>query len=334
MTPQASSLTVVTGGCGFIGSEVVRQLLDRGYRVRVVDDLSKPESAVRSGEYEFLHADLTDPTVARRALDGASFCVHLAAKIGGIGYFHKYPATILSENNKLYSAVFEAAVRADLQRFVYVSSSMAFESAERFPCREEDLLSTPIPKSAYGFSKLIGEWYCRAFAEERGLRYTICRPFNAYGVNEYPGDEIGYAHVIPDLVKKVLSGQDPLELLGDGEQTRCFTHVSDIARGIVTAMEHPAAVNEDFNVGTSEETRIRDLAEQIWRLCGRVEPFRVRSVTSFVYDVRRRVPDVRKAKVVLDWGPAVRLEDGLREVVAWLQRELPTPVVTTRATVR
>lgn len=334
MTPRASPLIVVTGGCGFIGSEVVRQLIDRGYRVRVIDDLSKPESAVRSGEYEFLHADLTDPTVARRALDGATSCVHLAAKIGGIGYFHKFPAAILSENNKLYSAVFEAAVEVGVQRFVYVSSSMVFESAEQFPCREKDLSSTAIPESAYGFSKLIGEWYCRAFAEERGLRYTICRPFNAYGINEFPGEEIGYAHVIPDLIKKALSGQYPLELLGDGEQTRCFTHVSDIARGIVLAMEHPAAVNEDFNIGTSAETRIRDLAEQIWRLCGRVEPLRVRLVTPFVHDVRRRVPDVRRARAVLDWEPAVRLEDGLREVVAWLQRELPTPVVATRATVR
>ena len=221
---------VVTGGAGFIGSEVTRQLVDHGYDVRVIDDFSKPGHKAPAG-VDFHQADLTEPGVAEELFAGFEICVNLAAKIGGIGYFHEYPATILSENNKLYSATFEAAVEHDFSRMVYISSSMVFESATSFPSREEDLATTPTPLSSYGFSKLSGEWYCRAYADQFGLPFSICRPFNAYGVNEFPGDEVGYAHVIPDLIKKVLVGQDPLEILGDGRQTRAFTHVRDIARG-------------------------------------------------------------------------------------------------------
>src|SRR5438876_251709 len=127
---------LVTGGAGFIGSEVVRQLLKKGYKVRVADNLSKLEAKIPRG-CEFLKVDLTNKKEALRIMEGVDFCIHLAAKIGGIGYFHKYPATILSENNKMYSAVFEAAVAKKIKRFIYISSSMVFESAKLFPSKEE-----------------------------------------------------------------------------------------------------------------------------------------------------------------------------------------------------
>jgi nucleoside-diphosphate-sugar epimerase len=315
-------MILVTGGCGFIGSEVVQQLLQRGYVVRVMDDLSKPESAPREG-YEFVQVDLTDTTATLEAFAGGEICINLAAKIGGIGYFHRYPATILSENNKLYSATFEAAVRHKLRRMLYVSSSMVFESASRFPSLETDVSSIPPPVTSYGFSKLSGEWYCRAFAAEQGLPYTILRPFNAYGINEAPGDEVGYAHVIPDLVKKILGGQDPLELLGSGEQTRCFTHVRDIARGIIIAMESEQATNEDFNLGTSEEVKILDLARTLFRLCRTGRQFRVRFVEGFEHDIQRRVPNASKATQLLGWEPEVPFEEGLLEVIDWIRTRLP-----------
>ena len=236
---------LVTGGCGFIGSEVVKQLLVKGYQVRVVDNLSKIESSIKSG-YDFIQADLADQHESEKVFSGMDVCINLAAKIGGIGYFHKYPATIISENNRIYSATFNAAVKSHIKRMVYISSSMVYESTDHFPSREDDISKIPPPVTPYGFSKLTGEWYCRAFAEEFDLKYTICRPFNAYGINEAPGEEVGYAHVIPDLVKKIFSGQYPLEILGDGTQTRCFTHVSDVASGIIAAMESDKAVNEAF----------------------------------------------------------------------------------------
>jgi len=217
---MAGELVLVTGGCGFIGSEVVRQLLAKGYRVRIADDLSKPSSRPPAGA-EFVRVDLTDPARARPVFDGVRICVNLAAKIGGIGYFHRYPATILSENAKIYSTTFEAAAASPVERMVFVSSSMVYEAADRFPSREEDILAIPPPFTAYGFSKLMGEWYCRAFADQHGLRYTIIRPFNAYGPGEEAGEQVGESHVIPDLIKKMLGGQYPVELLGDGKQTRC-----------------------------------------------------------------------------------------------------------------
>jgi UDP-glucose 4-epimerase len=308
-------MIVVTGGCGFIGSEVVRQLCAAGRRVRVVDNLSKPSSRVPDG-VEFVRGDLTEPGVARAAFAGARACVNLAARIGGIGYFHKLPAEILGENNLIYSYTFDAAVAAGLERMVFVSSSMVFESATRFPSREEDLRTIPPPFTAYGFSKLIGEWYCRAYRDQHRLPYTIVRPFNAIGPEEEAGDEVGDAHVIPDLVKKIRTGQYPIELLGDGAQTRCFTHVRDIARGIVLALDHPAAVDEDFNLGNAEEITMLELARRIYAASGATRPFRATHVPGFPSDVKRRVPDSSKAKRLLGWEPQVDFETGLREVIA------------------
>ena len=314
---------VVTGGAGFIGSEVTRQLVDRSYEVRVIDDLSKEGHEVPAG-VDFQCADLTVPGAASELFAGYSACINLAAKIGGIGYFHEYPATILSENNKLYSMTFEAAAKHGFARMVYVSSSMVFESANSFPSREADLLVLPPPVSAYGFSKLSGEWYCRAFADQFGLNYSICRPFNAYGVNEFPGEDVGYAHVIPDLTKKILAGQRPLEILGDGQQTRAFTHVRDIARGIIMTLESERAINQDFNISNPQEMTILELARRIFALCETGEEFEWVSVPGFTYDIKRRSPDATKAREVLGFEAEMKIDEGLGEVIRWLRTVLAT----------
>ncbi len=315
---RKSPLILVTGGAGFIGGELVKQLLERRYRVRVIDDLSKKDSSIPS-ECEFFKIDLTDKKATLRAFDGIDFCIHLAAKIGGIGYFHKYPATILSENNKMYSSVFEAAVARRVKRIIYLSSSMVFESTKKFPSKESYLLKILSPVSAYGFSKLIGEWYCHAFHEEFGLDYTIIRPFNAYGLNEKPEMEIGYAHVIPDLIKKILSGQYPVELLGDGKQTRCFTHVSDIARGIILSLENPKAKNNDFNIGSEKEIKIVNLAKLIFQLCGFNKPFKTKFISPFKHDIKRRVPSSGRARKILGWKPQKDLEKELPIIIEWIK---------------
>jgi UDP-glucose 4-epimerase len=312
---------LVTGGCGFIGSEVVKQLVAAGHEVTVADNLSKPESSVKEG-YKFIQVDLTNKEQAIEAFKDIDICIHLAAKIGGIGYFHKYPATILSENNKIYSACFEAAVANKIKRMVYISSSMVFESTKEFPSKENDLKIIPPPVSAYGFSKLVGEWYCYSFWDQYKLPFSICRPFNAYGINEFPGEEVGYSHVIPDLVKKILQGQYPLELLGDGEQTRCFTHITDLANGIITVALSPEAENQDFNIANPDETTMVNLAKKIWKICGREEEFQPKFVPGFTYDIKRRVPDVSKIRNTIGWEPKVPFEEGLQEVVTWLKKEL------------
>jgi nucleoside-diphosphate-sugar epimerase len=311
---------LITGGCGFIGSELIKQLVEKGgYEITVADNLSKPESSIKQG-YKFVNIDLTDKQATENLFkQGFDICVNLAAKIGGIGYFHKIPAVILSENNKIYSSTFEAAVKYNLPRMIYISSSMVFESAEKFPSKEEDLSKTLPPLSSYGFSKLVGEQYCHAFNTQFGLKFSICRPFNAYGINEAPGEEVGYAHVIPDLIKKILNSDGNLEILGDGEQTRCFTHISDLARGIIAVIESPEAINQDFNIGSSDEIKISDLAEKLWKLCGKKEKLNLKFVKGFEHDVKRRTPDTSKIKKLLGWEQKILLDDGLKEVINWIK---------------
>src|SRR5215207_4660973 len=203
--------------------------------------------------------DLRDASVAQAAAAGCGHVIHLAAIVGGIANFHRLPHTLLAVNNSLYNAVFRAALDEPVERLVYVSSSMVFENATEFPTPESHIHACPAPRSAYGFSKLAGEVYCRALNDEHGLPYTICRPFNAYGPGELPDDEPGIAHAVPDLIRKALSGQRPLEIFGSGSQTRTLTHVDDIADGIVTAMQSAAGENEDFNISASEERSVAEI---------------------------------------------------------------------------
>jgi nucleoside-diphosphate-sugar epimerase len=325
---MAKAKLLVTGGAGFIGSEIVRQLLDSGHTVRVVDNLSKkdPSASLRASAQvdsraQFLKIDLTDHKKTESAFAGIDICINAAAKIGGIGYFHKYPATILSENNKIYSSTFEAAVAASIQRMVYISSSMVFESATDFPSKEEDVAKIPPPITSYGFSKLTGEWYCRAFWDQHRLPFSICRPFNAYGINEFPESEPGYAHVIPDLIRKILANQYPLELLGNGQQTRCFTHVRDVASGIIAVALHKNGQNQDFNIGTDKEIKMIDLAATIWNLMDMKKPFKVKFVKGFQFDIKKRVPNIQKIAKMINWRSKVKFDEGLKEVIKWLKTQ-------------
>src|SRR5919199_2640316 len=258
---------LVTGGAGTIGQAVVRRLLrDPDFEVRVSDQRRAPDW-IREG-CEVHTGDLRVLAEARKAMSGCTHVIHLAAIVGGIANFHKLPHTLTEVNNALYNAVVRAALDADAERFVYVSSSMVFERATQYPTREDHLTDCPIPQSAYGFSKLTGEVYCRAAHAEHGLQYTICRPFNAYGPGEVPEDEPGIAHAVPDLIRKALAGQRPLQIFGSGKQTRTLTHVDDIAEGVVTAMAHPAGENEDFNISAREELTVADIARLVWEACG------------------------------------------------------------------
>ncbi len=316
------SRVLVTGGAGTIGSAVVRRLLrDQDWQVRVSDQ--RPVPAWMEGQVEVHAADLRDPASAHEATAGCSHVIHLAAIVGGIANFHKLPYTLTETNNALTGAVVRAALEHDAERLLYVSSSMVFERATRFPTPEEHLGECPAPRSAYGFSKLSGEVYTRAAHDEHGLRYTICRPFNAYGPGEHPEPgEPGIAHAVPDLIAKALAHQHPLQIFGSGVQTRTLTHVDDIADGLVTALASPAGENQDFNISASEELTVAAIAERIWAACGNdPSELQFEHLPSFEVDVQRRWPSVEKARRVLGWEAQVKLEDGLAETVAWLRRQ-------------
>jgi UDP-glucose 4-epimerase len=312
---------LVTGGAGTIGAAVVRRLLrDGDWEVRVSDQREAP--AWMGESCELHRGDLRVADEARAAADGCSHVIHLAAIVGGIANFHRLPHTLIEVNHALYNAVFRAALEQRVERLLYVSSSMVFENATVFPTPEEHLRDCPAPRSAYGFSKLAGEVYCRALHDEHGLAYTICRPFNAYGPGELPDAEPGIAHAVPDLIRKVLAGQQPLEIFGSGEQTRTLTHVDDIANGIVTALDHPAAVNEDFNISASDERTIAELARVVWEACGRdTSELELRRLPSFEVDVQRRWPSVEKADRLLGWRAEIDLETGIAGTVEWLREQ-------------
>jgi UDP-glucose 4-epimerase len=315
------SRVFVTGGAGTIGAAVVRRLTsDPQWEVRVSDQREAPMWMREACEVHT--GDLRELGEARAAAEGCSHVIHLAAIVGGIANFHRLPHTLLEVNNALYNAVFRAALDQRVERLVYVSSSMVFERATEFPTTEAHIETTPTPRSAYGFSKLSGEVYCRALHDEHDLRYTICRPFNAYGPGEMPDDEPGIAHAVPDLIKKALSGQRPLEIFGKGDQTRTLTHVDDIADGVVTAMAHPAAGNQDFNISASEELTVAEIARIVWEACGQ-DPaaFELRHMPAFEVDVQRRWPSVEKARALLGWEAQIDVRDGIARTVEWMREQ-------------
>jgi UDP-glucose 4-epimerase len=310
---------LVTGGAGTIGAAVVRRLLrDPDFEVRVSDQREAP-MWMREG-CEVHTGDLRVLEESRKAIRGCTHVIHLAAIVGGIANFHKLPHTLTEVNNALYNAVFRAALDEDVERFTYVSSSMVFEQAQQYPTREDYLPECPVPVSAYGFSKLTGEVYCRAAHAEHGLPYTICRPFNAYGPGEMPDAEPGIAHAVPDLIRKSLARMRPLPIFGSGEHTRTLTHVDDIADGIVTATASPAGLNEDFNISASDELTVAAIARLCWEACGN-DPgeLEFEHLPSFEVDVVRRWPSVEKAERMLGWKARIDVREGIRQTAEWLR---------------
>ncbi|MFC7545697.1 NAD-dependent epimerase/dehydratase family protein [Plantactinospora sp. GCM10030261] len=333
------SRVLVTGSAGFIGGYLVQELLGRGHEVVGVDNYSKYGPVAHSYDddprYRFVEGDARDTGLLAGLLADCDHFVAGAAMIGGISYFHSYAYDLLATNERIMAASCDAALRAfrggRLRKVTYLSSSMVFESTDRWPSREGDERRVPPPLSSYGFQKLAVEYYARAAWDQYRLPYTIVRPFNCVGVGE--GRALGEAevlsgnvklamsHVVPDLVQKILKGQDPLHILGDGQQVRHYTYGGDLARGIATAMEHEAARNEDFNISTDRSTTVRELAELIWqKIKGPELPLRLISDKPFEYDVRCRIPDVRKARDVLGFQASTSLDEMLDEVIPWVGR--------------
>ena len=332
---------VVTGAAGFIGGYVVAELLQRGYEVVGVDNYSKYGPVNKSYDshpnYSFVEGDCRDAGMLEELLVGADHFIAGAAMIGGISYFHTYAYDLLANNERIMASSVDAALAAhkqgQLRKVTYMSSSMVFESTDRWPSVEGDERKVPPPLSSYGFQKLAVEYFARAAWDQYQLPYTILRPFNCVGVGEGRalGDvevtsgnvKLAMSHVVPDLVQKVLKGQDPLHILGDGSQVRHYTYGGDLARGVVMAMEADAAMNEDFNLSTPTPTTVLELAELIWRkMKGPDEPFRYVSDPPFEYDVQKRVPSVEKAKRVLGFEATTTLDQMLDEVIPWVQKAL------------
>jgi UDP-glucose 4-epimerase len=333
---------LVTGAAGFICGYLVPELLDRGHEVIGLDNFSKYGRVARSYDdhpgYRFVEGDAKDDALLRELARECDQVVAAAAMIGGISYFHEFAYDLLAENERILASTFDAAIDArrhgHLERIVVISSSMVFESATVFPTPEGAQLTSPPPRSTYGFQKLASEFFAKGAWEQYELPFTILRPFNCVGIGErralrdtdvMSGNvKLALSHVVPDLALKALQGQDPLHILGDGSQVRHYTYGGDLVRGIRLAMESPKAVNEDFNLSTAQSTTVLELAEAIWRKVHRDDdtPFRYVSDPPFEHDVQRRVPDVRKAGEVLGFEATASLDTMLDEVIPWIRAEL------------
>jgi len=334
------SKVLVSGSAGFIGGYVVEELLGRGHSVVGLDNFSKYGRVARSfddhPDYTLVEGDARDAELLTGLLRDCDHFIAGAAMIGGISYFHAYAYDLLATNERIMAASCDAAIEANrsgsLEKVTYLSSSMVFESAPSWPSFEGQEREIPPPLSSYGFQKLAVEYFARAAHEQYGLPYTIIRPFNCVGVGEGRalGDvevlsgnvRLAMSHVVPDLSQKVLKGQDPLHILGDGSQVRHYTYGGDLAKGIVTAMEHPDARNEDFNLSTDQSTTVLELAEAIWRKVNGEKPFRFVSDPAYLYDVQRRVPATDKARKVLGFEAATSLDEMLDEVIPWVRTAL------------
>ncbi|MGO9613937.1 MAG: NAD-dependent epimerase/dehydratase family protein [Dissulfurispiraceae bacterium] len=331
---------LVTGAAGFIAGYLVEELLNHGHEVIGIDNFHKYGRTEKSYDshpgYRFIEGDVKDTSLLKEAVEDCDQIVAGAAIIGGISLFHEYAYDLLAENERIMSSSFDAAIWAyqnrKLRKINVMSSSMVFESTSRYPTPEGEQLRCPPPLSTYGFQKLSCEYFAKGAWEQYQVPYTIIRPFNCIGIGEkralcdkeiLSGNvKLAMSHVVPDLVQKVLKGQDPLHILGKGTQVRHYTYGSDLAEGIRLCVESEKATNEDFNLSTPVSTTVVELAELIWKKINGERPFHYVSDAPFVYDVQKRVPSVEKAKRVLGFEAKTALSDALDEIIPWIRKQI------------
>ena len=334
---------LVAGSQGFVGSYVCTELLGRRRSVVGVVDCSKYGPPARPHgprpSFQLVNADCLSDGLRSRFLEGGEagtgfdYAIAGADIVGGIAYFHRRAYDLLAANERMLASTLDTVPnrrrRGLLDRIVVVSSSMMYENATVWPNPEAQERGCPAPSSAYGFQRPASERFTRAARAQHGLPYAIVRVFNCVCVAE--GEALGekeamsgsvrlfMSHVVPDLARKCLLGQDLLHIVGSSGPVRHYTNGRDVARGIRMAMESERAAGEDFNISAERGTAVMELARMVWERISPGRPFLVASDSPYEHDMQRRAPDTGKARRVLGFEAEVGLGESLDEVAAWLR---------------
>lgn len=292
---------VVTGGAGFIGSHVADALLARGFDVHVIDNFSSGKRERLNPKVVLHEADIRDREALGPILKGAEFVFHLAA-LARVQPSIQDPQPFHETNINGTFNVLGAARDAGVKRVIYSASSSAYGDQELLPLEEG---MAPRPMSPYALQKLVGEYYCRLFSDLYGLGTVSLRYFNVYGPRQTTASDGPYATVIGIFLEQRQNGR-PLTIVPDGEQRRDFTHVSDVVRANLLAMESPAAgKGEVINIGTGENYSVRQVAGLIGGPAVFTEPRR---------EPKETRADISRAKELLAWEPRVTFEAGIAEL--------------------
>lgn len=309
---------LVTGGASFIGSHLVDSLIERGTRVRVVDDLSSGrleniQHHLKNGKLDFIEADLKDSGIAQQVVNGMSIVFHLAADHGGRGYVDLHQAACAT-NLMLDGILFHACYRAKVDKVVYASSGCVYPNhLQNDPCEilylTEDLVGPPYDAdNMYGWAKLMSEMTLLSYYKEWGMRSASCRYFTVYGERGHEN------HAVIAMIAKAFIGQNPFEVWGNGEQIRNWTHVSDIVRGTILAAEK-IEDGTAVNLGTMERTRVVDAVTEVLRYTGHQAEIELHP--EMPTGPMNRVADNSLAKKLLLWEPQVKFIDGLHSTTDW-----------------
>tara|TARA_Y100000310_G_scaffold344546_2_gene457898 strand:- start:468 stop:1424 length:957 start_codon:yes stop_codon:yes gene_type:complete len=299
---------LVTGSEGLLATQTIPYIQKQGFTVLGVDKQPKKSSL----NYKYVQGDLSNQDFVSSLTAGRiDYILHMAASLYGVKGFHENAADILSRDTRMNTNLYDLAVTKGTDKFIFISSSMVYERSKSGSSKEEDFSEMRIPHTGYGMTKVFGEKLCEMYWNQYAIPYTIWRPFNILSTREIAAKE-GYSHVFSDMIRKIyIEKQRPVEILGSGNQVRCFTWIDDVARMVGEKSFSGFTDNEIYNLGNPTPTKIVELAEYIWwkTYPNKEYTFTTRHKKTYDDDVRIRIPDCSKARNFLGWKPTKNLAE-------------------------
>ena len=312
---------LVTGGAGFIGSHLVDRLVELGAEVSIPIRNNENQPFLKTSEKSIqilTNYDLMDIENCKNAVKDNEIVMNLAARVGGIEYNINHPGSIFRENLQTFTNMLEASRLANIERFLTVSSACVYPRYCSIPTPESEGFkdSPESTNEGYGWAKRMQEFLSQSYHKQYGMKIAIARPYNAYGPRDDFNPET--SHVIPALIKRVLDGEDPLKVWGDGEQSRSFLYAKDFAEGLILTCEKYAKA-DPVNIGNNEETKIKDLIDLIVELSGNTP--KIEFDTSKPTGQPRRCCKTDYCEEKVGFTAKTNLRDGLKETIEWYKQQ-------------